>query len=156
MKNYEAKLVAVVDSSPAGSALATELSVSYYTGVDNLLNSAEQVDASIICTPNHTKVHLATKFASRIIRMVIEKPVSTDVRSGQDLVNYLSSAKSKVLSYLQESWVTYWRYRIWALHKPLDYFQAPAEWRRTEASGAILINMIHEIDILDFLLGCIV
>ncbi|KAK8917738.1 hypothetical protein H634G_10681 [Metarhizium anisopliae BRIP 53293] len=86
MKNNEAKLVAVVDSSPAGSALATELSVSNYTGVDNLLNSAEQVDVAIICTPNHTHVHLATKFASRVIHMMVEKPVSADVRSGQDLV----------------------------------------------------------------------
>ncbi|KAG8416054.1 hypothetical protein J3459_013813 [Metarhizium acridum] len=105
--------------------------------------------------------------------MMIEKPVSADVRSGQDLVNCLSLAKSKVLvghhhrfnPYMMKSKQVISTGKlgdilavngIWALHKPPHYFQAPAEWRQTEAGGAILINMIHEIDILPFLLGRIV
>jgi predicted dehydrogenase len=43
---------------------------------------------------------------------------------------------------------------LWALYKPLEYFDAPSEWRQT--AGPIAINLIHEIDILQFLLGPIV
>jgi predicted dehydrogenase len=40
---------------------------------------------------------------------------------------------------------------IWALYKPPEYFNPPAEWRQT--AGPISINLIHEIDILQFLFG---
>jgi predicted dehydrogenase len=40
---------------------------------------------------------------------------------------------------------------LWALYKPPEYFNSPAEWHQT--AGPISINLIHEIDILQFLLG---
>jgi predicted dehydrogenase len=43
---------------------------------------------------------------------------------------------------------------LWALYKPLEYFNPPAAWHRT--AGPISINLIHEVDILQFLFGPIV
>jgi predicted dehydrogenase len=43
---------------------------------------------------------------------------------------------------------------LWALYKPPEYFNPPAEWHQT--AGPISINLIHEIDILQFLFGPIV
>jgi predicted dehydrogenase len=40
---------------------------------------------------------------------------------------------------------------LWALYKPPKYFDPPAEWHQT--AGPIAINLIHEIDILQFLFG---
>jgi predicted dehydrogenase len=46
---------------------------------------------------------------------------------------------------------------LWTLYKPPEYFQPPTEWRRQKDSGGpILINLIHEIDLLHYLIGPIV
>jgi predicted dehydrogenase len=42
---------------------------------------------------------------------------------------------------------------LWALYKPPEYFEPPCEWRRT--AGPISINLIHEIDILQYLFGSV-
>ncbi|PNH41740.1 hypothetical protein VD0004_g5439 [Verticillium dahliae] len=42
---------------------------------------------------------------------------------------------------------------LWALRKPDEYFQHPAAWCQTEAGGVVLINMVHEVDLLRFLFG---
>jgi predicted dehydrogenase len=45
---------------------------------------------------------------------------------------------------------------LWTLYKPPEYFDPPTEWRRLDTAGPIFINLIHEIDILHYLLGPIV
>ncbi|OAQ59360.1 quinate utilization oxidoreductase protein [Pochonia chlamydosporia 170] len=173
VNNHEAKLVAIIDPSPAGQTLAVKLGVNYFTTVDKLLNSSERVDAAVICTPNHTHVSIAKQLASHNVHVIIEKPISSNVDSGRDLVSSLSSAASKVLVGHHRRFNPYIMKTkdvlatgklgkimaingIWALHKPIDYFQSPAEWRQSETGGAILINMIHEIDLLHYLIGPIV
>lgn len=40
---------------------------------------------------------------------------------------------------------------IWALQKNTGYYDGIGEWRRT--SGPVMINLIHEVDLLQYLLG---
>lgn len=43
---------------------------------------------------------------------------------------------------------------LWTICKPSSYFETPMEWHRSSSSGGcIMINLIHEIDVLHYLLG---
>lgn len=42
---------------------------------------------------------------------------------------------------------------LWTIFKPLSYFDPPTEWRRLKSAGPILINLIHEIDLLHYWYG---
>ena len=44
---------------------------------------------------------------------------------------------------------------LWTIYKPPQYFNPPTEWRRLDPAGPVLINLIHEIDILHYLFGAI-
>ena len=45
----------------------------------------------------------------------------------------------------------------WCLQKPDEYYNGMGQWRRNgESGGVVLINLIHEIDLLQYLLGPIV
>jgi len=42
----------------------------------------------------------------------------------------------------------------WCLKKPEEYYNGIGEWRRNgESGGTVLINLIHEVDLLQYLLG---
>lgn len=46
---------------------------------------------------------------------------------------------------------------LWAMHKPAAYFDEPLTWHRSSTyGGPILINLIHDIDQLHYLIGPIV
>ncbi|KAI0133854.1 hypothetical protein BJ170DRAFT_607641 [Xylariales sp. AK1849] len=165
-----AKLVAIVDPAPAGNLLATELDVAHYTSVADMLQSAHKPDAAIICTPNHTHVAVAKELSSAGTHVLVEKPISTDVESGKGLLDYLDRMDVKVLVGHHRRFNPYMVAAkravssgslgrvtgvngLWALYKPPGYFEPPAEWHRHETGGVVLINMIHEVDLLHHLFG---
>lgn len=42
---------------------------------------------------------------------------------------------------------------LWALYKPESYFRSPTEWHRDGADGGpVMINLVHDIDVLHYLL----
>lgn len=45
---------------------------------------------------------------------------------------------------------------LWTIYKPPEYFESPMEWHRTETAGPVLINLIHDVDILQYWFGSIV
>ena len=108
------------------------------------------------------------------IHVLVEKPISTDVGSGEDLIQAAHDYGKKLLIGHHRRFnpfVTAARDAIfegaigkpiavsglWMLCKPAAYFDSPTQWRaESEGGGPILINMIHEVDILQYLLGPIV
>ncbi|KEF52383.1 oxidoreductase [Exophiala aquamarina CBS 119918] len=165
-----ALLAAIVDPMPAGKALAARLDVPYYQSVTELLNSVDKPDGAIICTPNHIHVPVGLDLARAGVNILVEKPISIDIESGRELIRTAAEAGVRVLvghhrrfnSYILAAKTTIVSGRlgdliavngIWSTYKPLEYFDPPAEWRRTTTGGVILINMIHEIDLMHYLLG---
>ncbi|KAK5412396.1 hypothetical protein LTR06_005366 [Exophiala xenobiotica] len=165
-----AVLAAIVDPMQAGAELPSKLKVPYYRTIAQLLESADKPDGAIICTPNHTHVAVGLQLARGGVNILVEKPISTDIKSGQELVRTAEELGVKVLVGHHRRFNSYMRAAkwaldagkigdpiaingIWATYKPIDYFDPPAEWRRTKTGGVILINLIHEVDLLHYLLG---
>ncbi|KAF5566161.1 quinate utilization oxidoreductase [Fusarium phyllophilum] len=171
IKNSQAKLVAVVDLMPNGEQLAQELGAAYFKSVADMLQSSNnKPQAAIICTPNHTHVPLARELSSAGIHILIEKPFCTDIESGKDLVAHLDKLDAKALVAHHRRFNPYMMTAketvgsgslgnviavngIWATYKPMEYFDPPREWRRENTGGVVLINLVHEIDLLHYLFG---
>ncbi|KAF9874588.1 quinate utilization oxidoreductase [Colletotrichum karsti] len=173
IQNPETTLVAIVDPAPAGRELATELNVAHYASVDDLVQSPHPPEAAIVCTPNHTHVKITKQLASHGLHPLIEKPISSDLPSGLDLLDHLKQTGVKALVGHHRRFNPYIYAAkssldagsvgkiiavngVWALYKPDEYFEGPGAWRKGKDGGVILINMIHEVDILHYLLGPIV
>ncbi|KAI0876404.1 hypothetical protein GGS24DRAFT_498834 [Hypoxylon argillaceum] len=171
-KHDAAKLVAIIDPMPAAAAIAGELGVPHYKSIAECLKSPDKPDAAIICTPNNTHVAVAKELISGGVSVLIEKPISTDIPSGEALVQELASSSVKALVGHHRRFNPYIVATkkilesgslgniiavngLWATYKPLDYFDPPTQWRRDKTAGVVYINMIHEIDLLHHLFGTI-
>ncbi|CAG9941608.1 unnamed protein product [Clonostachys rosea f. rosea IK726] len=181
LANPSTELVATVDPSPTAPTVASSLGIEHvplFTSIAEMLNSnVPRPDAAIVCTPNHTHVPLATELVEAGIPVLVEKPLSNDVESGQGLVNL---ARSKGVPLLVGHHRRFNPYiiaakhalesgevgkvtaisGIWAVFKPDPYFDASpvGAWRKykSQGGGVVLINMIHEVDNLQFLFGPII
>ncbi|KAH8885277.1 NAD(P)-binding protein [Thozetella sp. PMI_491] len=176
LKSQDTRLVAVVDVVPTiASAAAEKLGAHYYPSIAELLASPHKPDAAIICTPNHTHANAAKELTGAGVHILIEKPFSTDVEVGNELLVHLKEARVKtgVMSLVGH----HRRFNpyavstaavissgslgriiaingLWATCKPTSYFDAT--WRRTKAAGPVLINLVHDVDLLHHFLGPIV
>ena len=155
---------------PSGAALASELEVAHYQSVADLLRSSHKPDAAVICTPNHTHVAVAKELSSGGVHLLIEKPLSTNESCAKELLEHLKGNSVRTLVGHHRRFNPYMVATkqildagalghviaisgLWATYKPLDYFDPPTEWHRSGTGGVILINMIHEIDLLHYLFG---
>jgi predicted dehydrogenase len=143
-------------------------------------NDSNLPDAAIVCSPNATHVPLSKRLLAAGIHVLVEKPVAITVSSGLDLLRHAkqheqSTSGVKALAGHHRRFNPYVvaAHRalssnaigrplavsgLWALRKPASYYQAPTAWRASSESGGgpVLINLVHEIDILHYLLGPIV
>lgn len=175
IQDPNASLHCIIDPSPAAASVASDLGTTLFSSISDMLASPSgKPDAAIICTPNKTHVALSTELLSAGINVLCEKPLSVDIPSGQSLVAharahpslhllaghhrrfnpYVVATKrileSKTNSIGQITAIS----GLWALYKPPAYFDPPTEWRRNgDSGGPVWINLIHEIDILHYLLG---
>lgn len=174
LSNPSTHLTALVDPAPHGPQTAASLSTTHYPTIASLLSSKDRPEAAIICTPNKTHVPLSLELISAGVHVLVEKPISTSIEDGQRLIEaareknvcllvghhrrfnpYLLAAKREVergglgtIIAVQGSW---------CLRKPEEYFDGIGKWRRNgESGGVVLINLIHEVDLLQYLLGPIV
>lgn len=170
-----ASLHSLVDPAPHAPSTAASLNTAHYTSISALLSSSlPKPDAAIICTPNHTHVPLALEFVAAGIHVLVEKPVSTTIEDGQALITAAADAGVKVLvghhrrfnPYLLAAKRTLDSSLLgtiiavqgtWCLRKSASYFEGTGSWRQSSSTGGVvLINLVHEVDLLQYLLGPIV
>ena len=166
-RHPDLELAGSADPTPAGQALADSLGVAWAAEPAALLDQVRPQGA-IVATPNVAHVPVALECLSRGIPALVEKPVADTVTEARKLADAVARTGTPVL-------VGHHR-----RHNPLNQraraliadgqlgriVSAPAlatflqpdpyfdvAWRRQAGGGPILINLIHDIDMLRFLLG---
>jgi predicted dehydrogenase len=128
------------------------------------------VDGVIIATPTHLHAAHGMEAAARSWPMLIEKPVAGSLQQARELAKVLQDHKiaslvghhrryHRVVQQLKSCLDTgqigevVTVQVIWAMRKPDAYFQG--NWR-TQDGSPVMINLVHDIDILRFAIGEIV
>lgn len=170
-ESKDAVLVALVDPAPHTVKLASELSVPHYASIAELLASPHRPDGAIICTPNHTHVTVAKELAAARVHVLVEKPLSTDQESAIELIEHARKHRVKLLVGHHRRFNPYLVATknllptlgnitlvngLWVTKKGDSYFERPSEWHKGKTAGTILINLVHEVDLLHYLFGPIV
>lgn len=170
----DAELLCFVDPSPDAPGIARSFSVPLFVSVEAMLQEGYKPDAAIVCTPNSTHATIAKELLTSGVHVLVEKPIATTVHDGADLIKVARSSGKQLLVGHHRRFNPYINATkkvlkdgiigrpvaisgLWAIFKPPGYFAAPTEWRsKSDGGGVVMINLIHEVDILQFLFGPIV
>lgn len=160
-----ATLVAVAD--PYSATLAETAGVTSYTDYHELL-AAPDVDAVIIANPNGEHVPTALAAIDARIPALLEKPVAISVDEASLLSSAVAASDGVILvghHRRHHPAVAVARGMIsagelgrivavnglWLTKKSDEYFEQ--SWRRTSGAGVVLINLVHDLDLVRYLIG---
>ena len=166
LKNKKCKLDLIIDPSQEAFQLSKKLNTQYFSCIEKALQKYTP-DGAIIATPNSIHKENAKFFIKKKIPVLIEKPLSSDLKSALEIVMFaeehktpiltghhrrhnkiIQNAKSKIqsgdLGKIIAVHATCW------LFKPNNYFNS---WRKSSGGGPLLINLVHDIDLLRYLIG---
>ena len=130
-----------------------------------------EADGIVIATPSHLHAEHAEAAAARGWHMLIEKPVAHSVAAADRIVDAAARAGVQVLvghhrrhhahvSALKKMLdngavgAPVLASLIWAMKKPDAYFAQ--NWRAGADGSPVMINLVHEVDLLRFLFGDVV
>lgn len=163
----EVMLSGVADPGDAARAFALSLGVPWSADPAELLDRVRPA-AAIVATPNATHLDVAMCCIERRIPVLVEKPIADTVDAGLALCRAAQAAGVPVMVGHQRRHnpiarearrivasgaigrpVAASAMATWL--KPDAYFDAA--WRRQRGGGPVLINLIHDVDLLRFVLG---
>lgn len=165
-----AELVGLADPASAVGSIADALGAPLFANIHELLE-AVQPDGVIIATPNQSHVADGLACIKAGAAVLVEKPIADNAAAAERLIKAAAEARVPVLvghhrrynpiiqaarDAIDEGRIG----RIVAAHatcwlaKPEDYFDV--EWRRKPGAGPVLINLIHDVELLIHLCGPIV
>ncbi|MDR5802358.1 Gfo/Idh/MocA family oxidoreductase [Caballeronia sp. LZ001] len=161
------EIVGIADPNVASKALADEFSIPWFADHRALVDQMK-LDGAIVATPNALHVPMSLELINAGIAVLVEKPVADTVEEALRLAKAAADADVPLLvghhrrhnpiirtarSLIQDGKLG----RLVSASvlatflKPDAYFNEA--WRRTTAAGPVLINLIHEIDLLRFVCG---
>ena len=167
LSHPDAHLVAICDPSSASVEYAKSLHVPHYSQWDAMLD-AEKPDGVIIALPNQLHEPAALSCIKRNIACLIEKPIAESLAAAWRITEAVEHSGTPVLvghqrrhsPDIREAKKAIDAGELGALiavngmtlfDKPDDYFDA--SWRTKAGGGVLLINLIHDIDVLRHLVG---
>lgn len=163
----EAKLVAIADAFEGAREVAQKAGVPFYQDSAQMMDEVKP-DGVIIATPNGLHLQIARQSVARGIATLVEKPISDDLADAQRFAEearlagvpvlvgqhrrhnpFVNEAKRIIESgELGKLTVASFHYMI---YKNDSYFDV--EWRRKKGAGPILVNLVHDVDLLRYLIG---
>jgi predicted dehydrogenase len=167
LRHADCTLAAIADPTDAGRDFAASVDVPWFAQPEALLDAVKP-HAAIVATPNATHAAIGLQCIARGVPLLMEKPITDTVEDGERLCAAAEAAKVPLLVGHQrrhslrvrtaKSWVAAGRigtpvaaHAMATWLKPDDYFNVA--WRRERGGGPVLINLIHDIDILRHLIG---
>jgi predicted dehydrogenase len=161
------ELTWIVDPDPACEELAAQIKCRHATSLHEI--PADDCQAAIIATPNGDHLPSGLACLERNWATLVEKPVADTVANGEELVSaFEARALPLLVGHHRRHHPTFAKAReiistgiigtpvtaslIWAVRKPDSYFKA-GPWRRGIDGGPLLINFIHEADLMLGLFG---
>jgi len=167
-----AQLAAIVDPFPAARQVADTFGVPLYASLAELF-TADRPDGVVLATPNQLHVDGGLECVAAGVPVLVEKPIGDTVEGATRLVeaaeaagvavltghhrNYspiMARAREIVQSGVLGSIVAVVGTALFC--KPDDYFDAGGGWRRQPGGGPILLNLVHEVNNLQSLVGDVV
>lgn len=168
--NPDCTLVAVADPSPGAAAEALALGVPHYADCAALVDAREP-DAAIVCAPNALHLPIGRLCIERGVALLMEKPIADTHAAALELATMAQAAgvpllvghhrrHNPIVARTREA-VRGGRLGrlvigniMCLMLKPDAYFAAA--WRRQLGAGPVLINLIHEIDLVRYICGEVV
>ncbi len=162
-----AQVAAIVDPSPSARQFASDGQFSWYRDFAELL-AAKRPDGAVIATPNQLHLPQGLEALQAQVPVLIEKPMADTVSAAEALVaqssksgvpilvghhrrhNPIIQAAKERISSGKLGDVVAVHGMCW-LYKPEDYFDTT--WRTQAGAGPVLINLIHDVDLLCHLIG---
>ncbi len=167
LRHPDVSVAAIADPTPAARALAESLGLPCFADHRELLDKSP-ARAAIVATPNHTHADVGIDCVSRGLPVLMEKPVADTVENAQRLCDAAAAAGVPIMVGHQRRHnpiiqraralvaegvlgrpVSVSGMATWL--KPDSYFDLA--WRREKGGGPVLINLIHDLDLLRFLVG---
>jgi predicted dehydrogenase len=162
-----AALSGIADPTEAGRAFAAKVGVPWFADRREMLDRAKP-QAAIIATPNATHREMALDFIAAGVPAVVEKPIASTIEDGEAIAAASEKAGVPVLVGHHRRHNPIIRKAramiaegalgrittaaiLYSFFKPPEYFDL--EWRKQPGGGPVLINLIHEIDLVRHLCG---
>ncbi len=125
------------------------------------------IEAVIVASPNQLHLEMGRFFAARGIHLLIEKPIADTLAAGAELCRVAAENNVEILighhrrhHDLVETARQFVATEMGSLvatntlvtmRKPDSYYEV--DWRRSEGAGPLLVNLIHEVDLLRAVCG---
>jgi predicted dehydrogenase len=161
-----ATLAAICEPSPAAAAFAESIGAPCHADLDAMLDAVKP-DGVIVASPNQLHRSVAVACIERAVPCLVEKPLADTVEAAFAIVQASEQSGVPVLVGHQRRHSPDIRAAkrtiedgslgqlvavngMTLFDKPDGYF---VDWRRQAGGGVLLINLIHDIDVLRWLVG---
>jgi len=168
----DAQLASIVDPGPAAAEVAEKFGVPLYRSLAELFET-DKSDGVILATPNQLHVQGGLECVAAGVPVIVEKPIGDSVEGAARLVQAAEAAGvplltghhrnySPIMAKAREIVASGVLGPIVAVvgtalfYKPDDYFDVGGGWRREPGGGPILLNLVHEVNNLQSLVGDVV